>query len=177
MVSRAAHGVATPMPSNSDPNMFLVACYRSPWLALVPFKGDQVLEVRTRRIRGLQADRTVDTMVAQLASDYAVTGIIIEPESRLEVAAQRAGLHIRLLSLAEAKATLLDDGEGQTHQRLFRHLVRKHPALQRLASILPVTGSVSTTDRRGQVTLIAVALGLAAAQQADRLVEGQPLHS
>ncbi len=142
---------------------YLVAAYRSPFLLLAVLDGSAV--IITEQI-ALTADTLTTARVTSelfnLARDYDIDRVVLDADWRLETPARVLGAPIELITLDEAKALLLPHEPHATHRALYEHLIERRPKLKRLVATLPMTGRVSLSVPRQQLSLLAVALGLAA---------------
>lgn len=141
----------------------LAICQRFGVLALAVVASDQLLEVR-RTFKG-NNDATGQEMMSlqDLAHDYGLTDVVVEPGCTLCSNLAHTGLNQQILTLEEAKLRLLGK-LGATHAELCQRLIQDHQKLARFVTILPLTGRVAMSQRRRIVSLLAVAMGLAACQ-------------
>ena len=125
-----------------------------------------ILEVRRRCLYRARPSETHDAYgaraVEELVHDYRITSVVAEPDRQPFRWAKETDLPTTPLPLIEAKQVLLPDTVQATHVDLCEHLLEQHPKLQRLVTILPGKPGLATSERWKTVTLLAVALGLAA---------------
>lgn len=147
-----------------DESPFLVACRRRGRVALVVLTGHDFVEVRRLDLpesAPVARRRTFRRTLQQLATDYGVRDIVVEDDAFLGTLLACVGLRVRLMSRKMASAVLLGSADA-TLAELFRHVLDKCPKLLRFVTVLPATGEIAQTGRRGTLVLLATALGLAA---------------
>lgn len=148
----------------TNPARLVAACIRCRCLAITVLSGDQVLEVVSHRLDSAKRRGHAADFVSRLVNDYAPEAVVLETEKSLSESNQLptyTKYQIHIVTLAQAKRTLLT-GNDCSHRTLFQHLLRQHPNLQRLVKVLPITDQIAMTERWRTVSLLAVALGLAA---------------
>ncbi len=157
---------------------YLVAKYRSPYLALAVLDGMRIVEVMTHRLcHGRRSSDQLHALFVRLATDYAPDRIIIEPMEPLYRAATATGVTVSTMTLTEAKRLLLGDAMARTNRDLYRSLVARCPELRRLVTILVGSGDIAVTEPWRTVQLLPIALGLAAQTLAAESTDEPSTHS
>jgi hypothetical protein len=101
--------------------------------------------------------------VARLCADYQVGHVVLEPHEGLESALLALALQPVVVTLAEAKEQLVPELPRVSHLALFEALLLRYPTLRRHVRTLPSGACASSAyERRRTVTLLSVALALAA---------------
>lgn len=150
----------------------LAACYRSGYLTLAVFAGNELKEVRVKRLRDQRTKTTaMQSLIRKFALDYAVDGVVVEPSSTVEAIVHALGLSALPLTLKDAKRRLLPEHKEQTHRALYDLLVKPSSPYRRLVNVYPRDGALITQQWR-LVSLLSVALGLAALQKSTLLPTG-----
>lgn len=151
------------MPIEHRARWQLAACYRATYLGVAVLSGSQLLEVRRHRILNKRQRRAeLAALLTQLAHDYAITDIVVEPNSVLCDAACSTGLSVQTLSLAWAKEVLVPTKPCSTLPEVCEHLLWRYPRLHRLICRTPATRRLDVAERSSTATLLAVALGVVA---------------
>ncbi|MFA5762384.1 MAG: hypothetical protein WC931_02205 [Bacilli bacterium] len=142
----------------------IAVAYRSHGVGIAVIRGTYLVEVRRHRLEpGNDVHFAIRKLVRKALADYGTNRIVVERDGEADLAtANMRGLAIRTLSLSEAKRTLLPRRDRITHVELAKHLLREHPKLRRLVTVLRLSGEIAINEARRLVPLHAVALGLAA---------------
>ncbi len=135
----------------------LAACYHDQYLALVVLAGGSLYDWRRHRLPA-KAKPKVGSLIAQLAANYGITDVVVDPRQRIRLP---RGIVPRHLSLADAKDRLLPDHIRPTHSMVIQQLVQRNRWMQPLATIAPVTGRVSMTKPWQTAILLSCVLALA----------------
>ncbi|MFA5061652.1 MAG: hypothetical protein WC526_00720 [Patescibacteria group bacterium] len=146
----------------------LVACYRFRTLAVVELTEGERPFVLKHCIRGLR--RNLARAVAFVLRDANTSRprLIVADNALLadELRKTICAVPIQTITIATAKEVLLPAEHRPNHHDLYHHLLRQHPHLRRYVTVIPSTGHIAESERWRTVVLLAVALGLAAQQQA-----------
>jgi hypothetical protein len=142
----------------------IAVAYRSRGVGVAVLRGKHVVEVRRHRLApGRDPQAAIRKLLRKTLADYGTSHLVVERDGEADLAtANMRGLAIRSLSLSEAKRTLLPRRDHITHVELAKHLLREHPKLRRLVTVLRLSGEIAINEARRLVPLHAVALGLAA---------------
>lgn len=150
------------------PRRVLAAVSRAQHLVIAVFCSLEIVEIRRFRLaaRARSAWRVILDHLEQAAIDFDASMLIVEPDCPCEAAANESGLDVTRLAMADVFDACLPKDAPRTYARLFDRLVADRPRLIRLVRLRPGTLHVSMVDRRKTVSLLAVALGLAALRSA-----------
>ena len=149
------------MPSTNPPPVVLAAYYWSPYLTLAVLCGERVIETVCRRVtRNNRAQAATERCFRVLVNDYAPIRIVVPPIPALDDAARRTSLPTVMMSLAAAKAFLLNQ-RATANRDLYRFLVDRFPELRCLVTVLSGSGDVAATEPWRTAQLLPIALGLA----------------
>lgn len=154
-------------PLNEAESPVLVACRRRGRVALVVLDKHNVFEVRRVDLpesASVARRQALRRTIKQLATDYGVRDIVVEDDPRLGSLLTCVGLHIRLMTREMMVIALLGSYDAILSD-VFRYVLSQFPKLFRYATILPGTGRVAQSGKRGTLVLLATALGLSAIQR------------
>ncbi len=149
------------------PPRVLAAVSRAQHLVIAVFCSLEIIEIRRFRLAArAHAWRAILSHVEQAAVDFDASMLVVEPGGPCETAANESGLDVTRLAMPEVFDACLPKDVPRTNARLFDRLVADRPRLIRLVRLRPGTLHVSMIERRKTVSLLAVALGLAALRSA-----------
>lgn len=138
---------------------FLAAVVRSPFVAVTVIGSGEILDVLRFRA---PTSEIAAKRVLRVRREYRASAIVTEPRGVLTSALLPHGVRIVRLSLHDAIDALVPEPDGAMHTDLFRQLIARFPCLRRLVTISPHSGKIDLLDRWKTMTMLSVALGVAA---------------
>lgn len=147
------------MSSTCSPT-YIAAVGRAEYVALAVFRGRQLIELRQHRLKVRQrTPQHLGLLVSNLALDYGVQHLIVEPDSVLARAELGTAFQVTHCEIRQGRRWLLGATTVYSERDLCRELVLRYPELGRFVTVYPRTGNVA--QERWKITqLFAVALGL-----------------
>lgn len=143
--------------------MTIVAlCVRAQAAALAVIRGEQVVEVQRCFLHHFRSRGTrlaaISAAMHGLVQDYRVDAIVMEEGCALAGSAA----HVRSLHQMSLRTVLgAMTGKQRSYAKAFAIVLAKHPKLRNLVTTLSGQNGIALTERRRNVSLLAVALGLA----------------
>ena len=134
----------------------LVALRRHRTLAVVIVSPTRIVDVTRALAAGPSCRQIVARTISQLAAEYGLEQIVVEPDSTPARALEDSSLRAKRRTLTDAARALLR-AHDRPPRRLAQFALEQYPELERFACLQ----AIRQGDRRRTVVLLAAALGYA----------------